>query len=304
MTKSEKNHDTGLRVLEVLKILLENEVAKKELIVKIKTNNQVESVYSYEAFLKYFNTLEFCGFNFDKDKNKYKLINALTKADLSKAEEKMLLKIVSDINSLNNKSKEEKLEMFFEKLDKYVDVDLHSKIEQVKEKESFIYDANVKKNIVASLKNMIFENHDVDLTYKKNNEIIENSEIVLKEITEKDGKIFLVFYNPKKGRNKKINIDSIISVKQSPKKAPEKTYLNSVVFEVYGRLVHSYKLRKEEQALNFSNNHITVSNRGEDKDTLLLRLLKYGENCKIIRPKDIQEEFIALTDKMLKNLEG
>ena len=78
MKKSEKNHDTGLRVLEVLKILLENEVAKKDLIVQIKTNNLVENVYTYEAFLKYFNTLEFAGFNVCRDKNKYKLINALS----------------------------------------------------------------------------------------------------------------------------------------------------------------------------------------------------------------------------------
>ena len=36
---------------------------------------------------------------------------------------------------------------------------------------------------------------------------------------------------------------------------------------------------------------------------LLKRLLKYGENCKIIQPKSLRDEFFAMTDDILKNLE-
>ncbi len=304
MKKPEKNHDTGLRVLEVLKILLETEVAKKDLIVQIKTNNRVESVFTYEAFLKYFNTLEFAGFNVERDKNKYKLVNALSKTNLTKEEEKIFYKLIENINSLNDKSKEEKIEKFIEKLDKYVDIDLSSKLQEVKKRDNLIYNSNIKKNIITTLKDMIFDNYDVEITYKKDNGSIENKLVVLKEIIKSQDKSFLVFYNPKAGRNKKINIESIISINQMPTKAAEQNCLNSIVFEIYGRLVHSYKLKKEEHVLNVSNNCLTVSNRGEDKDALLLRLLKYGENCKILRPQDAKEEFIALTDKILKNLEG
>ena len=80
--------------------------------------------------------------------------------------------------------------------------------------------------------------------------------------------------------------------------------MNSIVFEVYGRLAALYKLKPSEKVLDFSNNHLTISNTEEDKDALLLRLLKYGENCKIIRPKAVQEEFIKLTNEILKKLEA
>ena len=111
-------------------------------------------------------------------------------------------------------------------------------------------------------------------------------------------------YLPNFARNIKINIDSIIELNQLPKKSKGTTCLNSVVFELYGRLVSSYKLKPSEKVINFSNSCITVSNTAEDKDVLLRRLLKYGENCKIITPKSMQNELLELTNEMLKNLEG
>ena len=40
----------------------------------------------------------------------------------------------------------------------------------------------------------------------------------------------------------------------------------------------------------------------EDKELLMLRLLKYGENCKIVKPQYLQEEMMEITNEMLKNL--
>ena len=105
------------------------------------------------------------------------------------------------------------------------------------------------------------------------------------------------------GRNRKISISAIKEMKQSPKKASGVSMLNSVVFEVYGRLASLYKLKPSEKVINFSNNHLTISNTEEDKDVLIRRLIKYGENCKIIRPQSVQKEFLELTNNILKNLE-
>ena len=90
---------------------------------------------------------------------------------------------------------------------------------------------------------------------------------------------------------------------QLPRKAQEINYLNTVVFELYGRLANSYKLKPSESVINFEQGKIVVSNSEEDRDVLLRRLLKYGENCKIVTPKSMQEEMISLTNEMLKNLE-
>ena len=75
MNKSEKNFDAGLRVLEVLKVLLNENLKKIDLIEKLKSNAVVECVYTQEAFVKYFNTLEAMGFELERVKNQYILLN-------------------------------------------------------------------------------------------------------------------------------------------------------------------------------------------------------------------------------------
>ena len=57
MKKPDKNFDTGLRILEVLRILLEQDVTKGELIEKMNDNPLFENVYTFEAFIKASNKL-------------------------------------------------------------------------------------------------------------------------------------------------------------------------------------------------------------------------------------------------------
>ncbi len=304
MKKPEKNHDTGLRILEVLKILLEKNLSKIELIEKLKENDSVENVYSQEAFLKYFNTFELSGLKLNKFQGKYSLNNALLKTNLSKKEQEMLIFLINSITKLNNKSEEEIMKNFFLKIDKYVDIDLNNELNNIANKETSIQNSNIRNNIIATLKNLIYEEQRVNITYKKKDNTEETDTFELKEIIEKDNCIYIVCYSPLLGRNRKININSIKSLNQLPQKISGVCYLNSIVFEVYGRLASLYRLKPSEKVIDFSNNHLTISNTEEDKDSLLLRLLKYGENCKIIRPKSLQEEFINLTNDILKNLEA
>lgn len=304
MKKPEKNHDTGLRILEVLKILLEKNLSKIELIEKLKENDSVENVYSQEAFLKYFNTFELSGLKLNKFQGKYSLNNALLKTNLSKKEQEMLIFLINSITKLNNKSEEEIMKNFFLKIDKYVDIDLNNELNNIANKETSIQNSNIRNNIIATLKNLIYEEQRVNITYKKKDNTEETDTFELKEIIEKDNCIYIVCYSPLLGRNRKININSIKSLNQLPQKISGVCYLNSIVFEVYGRLASLYRLKPSEKVIDFSNNHLTISNTEEDKDSLFLRLLKYGENCKIIRPKSLQEEFINLTNDILKNLEA
>ena len=304
MNKPEKNHDTGLRILEVLKILLEKNLSKTELIEKLKENDLVENVYSQEAFLKYFNTFELSGLKLNRIQGKYSLNNALLKTSLNKKEQEMLVLLIKSIKKLNNKSEEEIMKNFFLKIDKYVGIDLNNELNNIANKETSIQNSNIRNNVIETLKHLIYEEQKVNITYKKTDNTEETDTFELKEIIEKDNCIYVVCYSPLLGRNKKININSIKSLNQLPQKISGVCYLNSIVFEVYGRLASLYRLKPSEKVIDFSNNHLTISNTEEDKDSLLLRLLKYGENCKIIRPKSLQEEFINLTNDILKNLEA
>ena len=304
MKKSEKNLNTGLRILEILKILLEQDLSKGELIKKLKDNYNVGNVYTYEAFIKYFNTLEKSGLKLSKSKKIYKLSNALLRIDLSKKEKDALFELLKNFKKLNNKKAEDTFENIVHKISKYVDEDINCKFEEVIKLGEEINTANIKNNLVSILKTLLADNQLITVTYKKSTGMQETIVAELKEIIQNGSNYFAVFYNREMGRNRKINIDSIISMKQSPRKVSGITGSNSVVFELYGRLAASYKLKQYEKMLNFSANCRTISNFEKDRDSLLLRLLKYGENCRIISPKSFRDEFISLTEQMIKNLES
>lgn len=304
MNKPEKNFDTGLRILEVLKVLLNENLKKSDVIEQMKLKNKIEHVYTQEAFIKYFNTLEIMGFKLDRADGKYILQNALLEIELTPEERELLVNIIEYYRTLHNKGNEKILQKTFMKINKYLSLSFTvDELNEIFTGEVKFNQDEVMEKIIMTVNNMIEDNQLVKICYKKTKSLTEELTVVLKEITEKNNGLAVHCYIPNLGRNRKINLDSIISINQLPRKAQGNTYLNSVIFELYGRLVSAYKLKKSERVINFSTDHITVSNSIEDKDSLMRRLLKYGENCKIVMPKTLQDEFLSLTNNILKNLE-
>ncbi len=304
MKKSEKNFDAGLRILEVLKVLLNENLKKVEVIEKLKNNDSIESVYTQETFVKYFNTLEALGFELERVKNKYILLNALYSIDVTKKEKELLEQLILKNRSLYSDKYTKDLKTAILKINKYLEPKYSiNELSLLFEKEKMLGNDNLKDKLLLSISNMIIDNQQVILKYWRTKNQIEELKVELKEIVEKNKNVFVYCYCPSLGRNKNINIDSIVELNQLPNKSQNRNCLNSVVFELYGRLASSYKLKPSEKVINFNQNYITISNSGEDKDILLRRLLKYGENCKIVTPKSMKKEMIDLTNEMLKNLE-
>lgn len=304
MRKSEKKFDTSLRILEILKVLLNENIKKIDLIEKLKSNGNIGTVYTQEAFIKYFNTLQIMGFELEKVKNIYILQNALHQVDITQEEKNILTKIVEDYRNLSNKTVEKNLRSAISKINKYINPSIpFFELEEILLKEPKSNYDSVKENLILTIRNMIDDKQLVKLQYKRTKNLTEEITVELKEIAEKNQKFFVNCYCQSLARNKRISLEKIVSLVQLPRKTQEINYLNTVVFELYGRLANSYKLKPSESVINFEQGKIVVSNSEEDRDVLLRRLLKYGENCKIVTPKSMQEEMISLTNEMLKNLE-
>ena len=304
MKKSEKKFDAGLRILEVLKVLLNENLKKVEVIEKLKNNDSIESVYSQEAFVKYFNTLEALGFELERVKNKYILLNALYRIDITEKEKELLERIILKNRSLYSDKYTEDLKTAISKINKYIEPKFSiNELSLLFEKEKMQENYELKNRLLLSISDMIIDNQQVILKYWRTKNQIEELKVELKEIVEKNKKVFVYCYCPTLGRNKNIDVDTIVELNQLPNKSQNRNCLNSVVFELYGRLASSYKLKPSEKVINFNQNYITVSNTEEDKDILFRRLLKYGESCKIVTPKSMKKEMIEVTNKMLKNLE-
>lgn len=302
MTKPDKNYDTGLRILEVLKILLNTDVSKNDLIAKMNKNPDFENVYTFEAFIKYFNTLSLLGFDIEKYKNKYRLKNAFDKIELSEQEINSAIDLISYIKKLHNKNLEQTIQNIIQKSLKFLDKNSQNIIEKALLEQN--QKINNNNSTINYFERLMYDGQLVNITYLKRNNIQDTITVQIKEIIERNGEVILLCYEKSKTRNKKINISSITSVFQTPEMADNSAYTNdSVVFRVYGRLAKLYKLKQGEKTTDFSAGYITIHNTGEDRDILLKRLLKYGENCKIIQPQSLKDEFLAMTDDILKNLE-
>lgn len=304
MAKLEKQFDTGIRILEILKILLNDNITKANLIEKLSSVSDVEQVYTLEAFIKYFNTIEIAGFKLNRAKNIYRLENALKYLKLTDEEKELLLKVLSKTELLYDEKQEEAVKQASYRILKYLNNDIKEEtLEKIFNPNKMSSNDEETKNIVSTLNKLKNDKQMVKIQYEsktnKNNELL----VEIRKIEERNNKITLVCYIPERKRNKRIDLDSIMKLAQLPTKASESTFYNSIVFEVYGRLAYLYKLKDSEKVINFSNKHLVISNSEEDKDILLRRLLKYGENCKIIKPVEIQEEFVSLTNEILKNLE-
>lgn len=304
MNKPEKNFDTGLRVLEVLKVLLNENLKKMVMIEQLKSDNKIAHVYTQEAFIKYFNTLEAVGFKIDRESGRYILQNAILQIELTDEEKELLVKIIEYYRMLHNKCNEKILKTALTRINKYFNPPFtFEELNELFEKEVKISEHDVFEKLILTINNMIEDDQLVKICYKKNKNQTGELTVELKEIVEKNNGLAVKCYIPSAGRNKNIPLENIISINQLPNKVKGNTCLNSVIFELYGRLMSAYKPKQSERVINFSTDHITVSNCAEDKDSLLRRLLKYGENCKIIMPKALREEFYALTENILKNLE-
>lgn len=303
MVKAEKQFDTGLRILEILKILLNGNLSKNNLINKLNMNSDIEQVYTFEAFIKYFNTVELMGLKLNREKNIYKLENALTYLNLNAKEKELYLKLLSNVKYLYDERRENAVKSLTYRTLKYFNNEIsQSTVDGIFENRQTGSGAEKQRCITETINKFINDKLMVKIDYGRKNGAITSITVEIRKAEQINGKMVLTCYSPEKRRNKKIFLDSVVSFSQLPDKVSEAKIMNTIVFEVYGRLAYLYKLKPSEKVINFSDSHLIISNSEEDKDSLLRRLLKYGENCKVIKPAEVREEFISLTGEILKNL--
>ena len=288
--------DTGLKVLEILKLISEKEVSYLEAAKEI-----VE--LTPETFLRYINTIKYAGFNVSKSakSGKYKLERKPFAVDLTDSELETFGFLEDYVESLNSHHTKKEFDEFSEELFQYLTEDCKTKYKKQR--------AGRRCDIKYSYKHLeaeinIFESFCRD---KLKLEIVDKDEktyvVEPKEIIYDKNCVYLSCYIPKEAGNKRILIEDIVSYKQLPTKSGGSNFLNTAVFECSGRLAKNYKLKPSEKIINSSSDCVIISNANDDRDILMKRILKYGENAKILQPKSFREEMVKILDEMIENCE-
>ena len=296
MTYVAKHHDSCVRVLEFLKLLTKEDIDIKEL----EYGQKFKDIEAPETFLKYISTLEASEIDVRKIGKKYSLCKFPEELELEDEEINLISIICKAFNACCLGKNKVFLESFLSKLQKSLTQKsrdkLFSKIEFLKK-----YTAN---NDITSVANH-FQQY-VDLAQKLKITYEGETVIVIpKKVEIYEERVILDVYNPKTAENFKFLPQNIENIEILPVRATQSSNMtNSVVFAVYGRLVVNYRLRDCERVQTFNDDEKVIINTGEDKKSLFKRLMKYGENCKIISPKFVQQEMLDELQKVEDKLRG
>ena len=281
--ESLKKNLSSMQVLKTLQVLLEGNFTMQELIKKLNQKEETP-VFNNSVISKYINTCRFCGIDIPKIHNKYFVASMpygmeLTGSDI------VLLENLQNIVQQEMTSKAGKLfNNFIEKLNKYS----NKKIARV-EKGSYKITAELFENAVA-------DKRKINLMMK-NKQVLE---CIPCRIVENKGKTFFDVFHDDKERI--INSERVSGIEVLTQKHIQNFKDTSVIFELKGELACRYTLRENEQLVAKSESGtITVSNRGENKDILLSRLLRYDDKCEILNPIEYREEMKHILSTALDN---
>ena len=135
----------------------------------------------------------------------------------------------------------------------------------------------------------------IKLIFKNRDEL----ECIPINIEKKDNKILFNVYNKR--------IRNIDSSRLSGIRLLEEIYVDPfdgnqvAVFVLKNPLSKRYEARDNETIQQNNDGTITVTNKNENKDLLLSRLLRYQDLCEIKQPKVYREEFKQIINDTLKN---
>ncbi len=296
MNYTSKHHDSCVRVLELLKLLTKEDIDIKN--IYYENFGKLRNIEAHATFLKYICTLEASDINIQKVGKKYSLCKFLEEFDLEDNEISLLSAIYKSFDACCLEKQKDFLENLFSKIKK----SLPEKTKQKLVKNLDRYHSAKKptsSEIASELEKYVELAQKITITYHG-----ETFTATPKNVEIQGKNIYLIVYNAQKAENLKLIAKDIEKIEILPLKTTAINLTTSIAFEVYDRLAINYRLRDCETVQAFDANKKLIINTGEDKKSLFKRLIKYGENCKIVSPKYLEKELLLELEKIENNLKG
>ncbi len=280
---SQKKNLSSMQVIKTLQVLLEGNFTMSELIEKLNQNEE-EPVFNNSVISKYINTCRFCGIEIPKIHNKYFVTSMPFGLELTNIDINLLESMQNLVKNEMTKKYNKLFNSFIEKLNRYS----NKKIARV-EKATYQLTSELFENAVA-------DRRKIQLLFK--NRVI--MECIPIKITEVKGKTYFnVFY---KNRERMIDSARVSGLEVMKQKFLQNFNDESVIFLIRDDLAARYDLRENEQYTKTDRiGWKAISNRGENKEVLLSRLLRYDDKCEIISPKTYRDEMKQILDGALSN---
>lgn len=284
MTKSlSKVNSASLKVLYTLQLLFDRDLSMPDLIKYYELyHNEYNSNF---VMSKYINTCRYCGINIKKINNKYKIVNFPIGIKFSSSELSLFNELKNCCEKIKLHHLSEHMQSILDKINKYLERPI-SPVSTSAIKDSRI--KNFEKACILSQKIKVIFNDDKSLQCEPIDITFGEDSVVLKVF---DG-----------SNSKDLSPEDIKQIKILPQKTSTQFIPKTVLFEIKGRLAKNYQIRPHEQIWKVcTNGDIVISNRFEDKTKLLHRLMRYGENCKLVSPQSYINDMKTMIEDTLKN---
>lgn len=282
---------SGYRILKSLLYLLNSPKTLKELRESLSKNPKIQQYFTDETLSKIIHTLKMCDIEIISHKRKYSIKKLPWNITLSKSSQKTLFDLKNFSQSLRQKELYESYKELLQKIIPFLEnnneINLdsptlitHKKFEKLMNKLSHAKENNYKIKIETKDQSFIYDTFTLNF-YKNTTSItgyINTSHI-----------------------NHTISLNEIKNIKCLPQKASGLCIPQSVMLEITGKLKNAYSIKPEEHLIDFDEEKLIISNKGEDKKSLLKRILKYQNSCKITAPHALQEDYVKMLKDILTN---
>src|SRR5574344_1429692 len=278
-----KINAASLKVLYTLQLLFEHNLSMDDLLHYYELyHNEYLSNF---VMSKYINTCRYCGIDIKKIDGKYTILNFPIGINFSASELSLFRELKNCCEKIKLEHFADNMQNILQKINRRIDNPIApisiSKLNDNKIK-------TFEKACIVSQKIKILFNDEKTLQCEPIDILVDETKTKFSSFGGHEAKEF--------------SPDEIKSVKMLPQKSQTKFMPTTVLFELKGKLAKKYQIRDHEQVLKInSNGNFVITNRLEDKTKLLHRLMRYGENCKIISPKSYVKEMKELIDNTLSN---
>lgn len=246
--------------------------------------NEKDSIFNNSVISKYINTCRYAGMKIPKIYNKYFVTYLPFGLDLNQKEfgvlDELLLSARDCLSAKNYKIYSE----LNDKIGRFSGRNI-ANIEQKTNEFSFeLFERAINRK------------RKILLLFKNRKEI----ECIPLGIEEKDKNTYFKIFCKKE---RLINVNRLSGVRMSEKPFVEAYGGETIViFKLKGKLAKRYETRPHETLSGpDSEGNVTITNKGEPKEALLSRLMRYDNLCEIISPKSYINDMRDIINNALSN---
>lgn len=280
---SAKKNQTSLQVLKTLKVLLEGDYTMSEIVDKLNERENVP-VFNSSVVRKYINTCRVCGISIPKIQNKYCVSQIFFGLQLNESDLFVLRKMIDIARNKFSNNIYEKFRKVVTKISKYSNREIGCLDICKKEKNVLLFEEAIESERKIQL--LLLDKTLCECTPL---EIIQHRRRTFFNILTENGE-------------KLVCSDKVILINVLQDRTISKKEEVTVLFKLRGGLAKRYTPREHETVeIDKEPDTILVANKGENKEILFARLLRYDSCCEIISPKSYRNEMKELLKNMLSN---